>query len=71
MTITTLPYPRHKGIKHAKTYTLTETLVVEQWEVPAGTQVKLATSQNFGICVLPENCKDRRGFTIPRRIFRY
>lgn len=72
MTITKLPFPRYKrGTLSPKHYILPEDLFVEQWQVPAGTDVLLFTSQNFGNVLLPSDTKDVRGFTIPRRLFRY
>jgi hypothetical protein len=67
--------PRHpngrpaRGIKNARSVTLHEDLIVEQWAVPAGTVVKAWETENFGWVFLPEGCMDRRGFVIPRRLF--
>jgi hypothetical protein len=71
MTISQLPFPRHIGIKHQKQYTLNETLYLEQWQIPAGTVVKVFQSTNFGYCIIPHATQDVRGFTIQRRVFRY
>lgn len=69
--IQSLPFPRHSGMKHIKEYILLEDLFLEQWTVPAKTTIKLVTSTNFGLVVLPVDCQDKRGFTIPQRLFRY
>ena len=66
-----LPFPRNRGISHIKEIELSEDLFVDQWIVPKGTKIKVATGHDFGYCVLPPNTQDKRGFTIPRRIFRY
>jgi len=71
MIITQLPFPRFRGTKHAKDWTATETLFLDQWQVPKGTTVKLMQSEDFGICVIPQGTQDVRGFTIPRTIFRW
>lgn len=71
MGIVDLPFPRFKGLQHAKDYTLVEDLYVEQWIVPKETTVTLYTSQNFGMCALPVACQDKRGFIIPKRLFRW
>ncbi len=71
MHIQNLPYPRHIGIKHVKEWTAHETVYLEQWEIPAGTKIKLWQSENFGNVVIPQNTQDVRGFTIPRRIFQW
>ena len=41
-----------------------------QWVVPAGTVVREKESTNFLFTVLPDGCKDIRGFVIPKRIFK-
>ena len=71
LNITTLPYSRYVGIKHAKDWALTNDLILEQWIVPKGTVVRLINGQNFGYVILPEFTKDVRNFVIPRRIFKY
>jgi hypothetical protein len=73
MTITSLPFKRYgtKDWQSPKEYILPEDLFVEQWVVPTGTTVKLKTSVNFGYCILAEGTKDKRGFLIPQRLFRY
>ena len=71
MNITTLPFPRFAGTKHAKDFVLPEDCWFEQWDIPAGTTVKLVTSQNFGIVVLPAGTKDKTGYVMHRHIFRW
>jgi hypothetical protein len=68
-----LPYRKWgtRGYKTPYEYTLLEDLYADQWIIPKGTIVKLWTTQNFGYVILPKNCQDKRGFTIPRRIFRW
>lgn len=71
MSITQLPFPKHVGMKHIKEHKLLEDLWLEQWTIPAGSVIKLVSSINFGLVILPVDCQDKRGFTIPRRLFRY
>jgi hypothetical protein len=71
MDITQLPFPRHTGLKHIRLFVLTEDLFLEQWIIPAGVEVKLALSRDFGYCFIPYGTQDKRGFEIPRGIFRY
>jgi hypothetical protein len=71
LSIMTIRYPRHIGIKHTISITLTENLSLEQWIIPAGVTVKTYQSENFGYVILPAGCKDTRGFTVPKTIFRY
>lgn len=70
MIISDLPFPKKIGLKKVIDYQVLSILFLDQWMVPSGTIVKLATTQNFGMVVLPEGCRDVRGFEIPRRIFR-
>lgn len=56
MDITQLPFPRYKGLKHNKLYKTTETLFLEQWQIPKGITVRLVTGQDFGYVILPSNC---------------
>ena len=60
-----LPFSENRDV------TLTENLYVEQWIIPSGTVVKVIETSNFGVLLLPENCKDVRGYSIPNRIFKY
>jgi len=69
--ITQLPFPRFIGTKYCKEYKLPTILILEQWRIPEGITIKIFQDRNFGWCILPENCRDERGFIIPRRIFRY
>ncbi len=69
--IATLPFPKKRGMEHAKDYVTDQTLILEQWMIPAKTIIKLINGENFGYAILPEHCQDIRGFEIPRRIFRY
>lgn len=73
MIITSLPFKQigTRGWKEVREYTLPQDLYLEQWIVPSGTKVKLKTSQNFGLVILPEGCQDKRGFTMPQRLFRW
>jgi hypothetical protein len=50
---------------------LSEDLLLDQWIVPKGTTVRTTESTNFGYVILPPGTEDKRGFRIPRRIFRY
>lgn len=73
MTIKNLPFPRKAGFKHATTYCLQEKLLLSNedsfntYVVEAGTEVKLITSTNFGLVVLPKNKPASNG----QRLFRY
>lgn len=69
--ISDLPFPQHVGIKHIKAFVLPWNLSVEQWTIPAGTTVKIWTSTNFGYVLLPKECKELRGFTMERQLFRW
>ena len=71
MHIEQLPFPRFKGTKHLKHYKVTQDLILEKWIVRKGTTVKLITGEDFGYVILPENCQDKRGFTIPKKVFRF
>lgn len=73
ISLTQLPFrkagtPRWQELRE---FTLPEDCILEQWIAPKGTAVILKTTENFGWCVLPEGTLDKRGFVIPRRIFRY
>jgi hypothetical protein len=70
MIITSLPFPKSPKTP-AKDYKLPADLYLEQWIVPEGTTIKLKTSENFGLVILPEGCKDKRGFTMPQRLFQW
>jgi hypothetical protein len=67
--ITDLPIPKKVGGR--KAFELPYDLFLEQWVVPSGVVVTLATTSNFGYVILPEKCRDKRGFVIPKRIFRW
>jgi len=71
MTIIDLPFAKYTRKLKAKPFVLPEDLYLEQWIVPKGVEVKLATSRDFGTVVLPEGTRDKRGFIIRRRIFTY
>lgn len=74
MDITQLPFPKLKSgkfITDIVEHVLSTDLYLEQWIVPAGTRVRLQTTADFGIVVLDKNCQDKRGFEIPRRLFKY
>jgi hypothetical protein len=63
-----LPFPpRWKS----KSYTLPDRLCLEQWLIPAGTEVKLFTTDNWGLVVLPPGTCDAQGHIIPKRLFRW
>jgi len=68
MTIAQLPFGKSPKFRD---FVLPERLVVEEWAVPAGTTVKLRSSENFGVVCLPPDCKSVDGQTIPQRLFRY
>lgn len=66
-----LPYPRHKGVKHRKDFALDKPLLIAEEPgrtclVPVGTTVRLWQGENFGYVLLPEG-------TTPwgSRLFRY
>lgn len=69
--ITLLPFPRYIGIKHVRDYELPKDLLLEQWIIAKGTVVKIFQTKDFGYCILPAEAKDKRGFTIPKRIFKW
>jgi hypothetical protein len=69
--INQLPFPRFIGIHHNKKITLHQDLHLEQWIIPAGTKVIIWQTQNFGWCLLPEGTKDKTGYIIHRRLFKY
>lgn len=71
MGIRDIPFPPWRKKLGFKSYQPHETLFLEQWQIPAGTDLKITTTRDHGIVVLPEGTKDVRGFVIPRRIFRY
>lgn len=71
MSISELPFPRFEGSKYTKEIKLTTDFYLSQWIVPKETKVKLFTTRDFGYCIIPTNTQDVRGFTIPRRIFKY
>lgn len=64
-------YPKKFGVTNAIEITLHDDLSIGQWIVPKGTIVKTWQTENFGWLILPQDCKDKQGFTIPRRIFSY
>jgi len=69
MYIADLPFPKIKA--PLSKYTLTEHLCIEQWVISKGTVLTLKQTQNFGLIILPQDCKDVRGFIIPRLVFAY
>lgn len=71
LSIQTIRMPRKLGLSHRIEVELHEDMVLEQWIIPKGTNVTTFQTQNFGWVVLPEHCQDKRGFTVPRRIFKY
>jgi hypothetical protein len=70
MYIDDLPWKNKKELKVYE-YELPDKLYVSQWIVPAGTRIKMMVTRNFGWVVLPKDCQDYRGFTIPKRIFKW
>jgi hypothetical protein len=70
LSIKQLPYPK-EGFNNADEHLLHDDLCLEQWVVPAGTVVKLVTTRNFGIVILPQRTVDKRGFVIPRQLFKW
>ena len=66
LSIRDLPMP-----KKATEFKLPDDLSVDQWIVPKGTTVHTQETKNFGWVFLPVDCQDKRGFTIPNRVFRY
>jgi hypothetical protein len=71
LSIQTIPMPHRIGLQHIRPFELPTDLILEQWIIPAGTTVKVFQTANFGWISLPQDCKDKRGFVIPRRLFRY
>jgi hypothetical protein len=69
LTQRTIYYP--KIGKPAQEITLTEDMVLEQWIVEKGTVVKTWQTRDAGYVILQKDQKDKRGFTIPSRFFRY
>jgi hypothetical protein len=68
--IESLPF-KGTSLRKPKEIKLSDDLLFEQWIVPKETIIKIFESKNFGYVILPDNCQDKRGFIIPRRIFRY
>ena len=58
-------------LKKPRIAVLTEDTFLEQWIVPKGTEIKAFETKNFGWIILPQNPQDKRGFEIPKRIFKY
>lgn len=50
---------------------LNDDLLIDQWIIEKGTVVVLYTGRNFGCVALPYKCMDKRGFEIPRQLFKY
>jgi hypothetical protein len=73
ISITSLPFPKYQPKKatEGKEVTLWEDLILEQWIVAKGEKIKILTGRDFGYVVLQDGQKDKRGFTIPRKLFRY
>jgi len=69
MDITRIAFPAVG--KPAQPMVYAETLYLEQWRVPAGTEVSIYQGKNFGYVILPAGTKDARGFVIPKRVFKY
>lgn len=59
-------------LKKPAIFTADSDIFLEQWIIPKGTEnIKAFETKNFGWIVLPPNVMDKRGFEIPRRIFKY
>ena len=71
LSINQLPFPKKRGTDNIAEHLLHDDLCLEQWVVPAGTVVKLVTTRNFGIVILPQGAADKHDFVIPKRLFRY
>lgn len=72
MDIMAIPFPRRMKKKlNARSFVLPEDLFLEGWIVPSGTEVKVWQSENFGWVMVPDGTRDKRGFLLPRRLFRY
>lgn len=71
LSIMSLPYPKGYKGNITKDYELPEDLFLEQWIIPKGSVVKLQQTQNFGWVFIPLHTKDKRGFEIPKHIFKY
>lgn len=78
--MSTLPYPplpsrdwckKHNRTLNIREHVLASDLFVEQWIVPKGTTIKIWQTQNFGWIKVPSGQQDKRGFTMPRGIFKY
>ena len=54
-----------------KEITIQDDLIIEQWIVPKGSIIKTKQTRDFGWVLLPNMIKDKRGFEIPKRIFKY
>lgn len=68
LSISNLPfgkYGEHKEI------CLDNDLLLIQWIIEQGTKIKLYTGWGFCYIILPDGTKDKRGFTVPMRIFRF
>jgi hypothetical protein len=68
MRIQQLPFPKEGEVID---YKLPRQLFLEQWIIPRGTKVKLTTTINFGIVILPKQCVDMHGWVIPKQLFSY
>ncbi len=69
--ISTLPFlaPRKKVV--SKEFILPEVCHLEQWTIPAGVKIKLITTRDMGIVVLPEGTRDITGYKMHKRFFQY
>jgi hypothetical protein len=65
----TLPWGKING--PWKEVILSADLILEQWIIPNDTRIKIKNCQNFGFVTLPADTQDKRGFTIPKRLFKY
>lgn len=68
LTQQTLRYP--KIGKPAEKTVLSDDLILEQWIIPKDTVIKTVQTSNFGYVILQADQKDKRGFIVPKRLFR-
>ena len=74
LNIQQLPFPnisRRSRKSAIVTHTLNDDLSLDQWIIPKGTRVKLQQTENFGWVYLLAGTKDKRGFEVPRYVFKY
>lgn len=62
---------RKHTLQKPRVAVLSEDTFLEQWIIPKGTEIKAFETKNFGFIILPKGTQDKRGFEIPRRIFKH